>query len=84
MDPVHTKNTLDMIKRGNYNIIGDGNVYWNLVNLDDAADAVVKAVNTSEINIGRTFNICDDKPTLYKDIVAFIAEKLNADTPGTI
>ena len=83
-DSVHTKNTLDMIKRGNYNIIGDGNVYWNLVNLDDAADAVVKAVNTSEINIGRTFNICDDKPTLYKDIVAFIAEKLNADTPGTI
>jgi nucleoside-diphosphate-sugar epimerase len=79
-----TVSTFDMVKKGMFNIIGDGNVYWNLINVDDAADAVVKTVNNGENNKGKTFNICDDEPVLYKDVISFIAEKLDAERPGTI
>lgn len=83
-DSALTVSTFDMIKKGMFNIIGDGNVYWNLINVDDAADAVVKAVNNGENNKGRIFNICDDEPVLYKDVISFIAGELNSKKPGTI
>ena len=79
-----TVSTFKMIKNGQYSIIGDGNVYWNLISVDDAAKAIVKAVNNAENNKGKIFNICDDEPVLYKDLVSFTAEKLNAVKPGNI
>ncbi len=79
-----TASTFSAIQKGAYNIIGNGNVYWNLINVDDASDAVVQAVNNSGNNKGKTFNICDDMPVLYKDVILFIAKKLKARKPGTV
>ena len=79
-----TASTFNAIKKGKYNIIGNGNVFWNLINVEDAASAVVKAVNNSGNNKGKTFNICDDMPVLYKDVMSFIAKKLKAPKPGTV
>ena len=56
----------------------------DLFDVDDAAAAVVQAVSNSVNNKGKTFNICDDMPVLYKDVILFIAKKLKARKPGTV
>ncbi len=83
-DSRHTASMYDLISRGKYPLIARGNVYWNLVTADDAAGAVVAAVKNGRKNIGKIFNICDDEPVQYRDLVAFIAKSLGAPKPGSI
>lgn len=83
-DSRHTTTMYDMISRGRFPLIERGNVYWNLVTAGDAASAVVAAVKNGRANIGKVFNITDDEPVKYKDLVEFIAKSLGAPKPGRI
>ncbi len=83
-DSRHTASMYDLISRGKYPLIARGNVYWNLVTADDAAGAVVAAVKNGRQNVGKIFNICDDEPVKYRDLVSFVAKSLGAPKPGSI
>ncbi len=72
------------ISEGKYPVIEKGNVYWNLVTADDAAAAVIAAVKNRERNTGKIFNVCDDKPVTYKELLTYIAKLLDAPDPGSI
>src|SRR4029079_9315270 len=61
-DSSQTQSMFKLIKKGYFPTIGDGKVYWNLLHVDDAAGAVVKAVENYAGNLGGTFNICDNEP----------------------
>ena len=79
-----TASIFENIKERKLSIIRNGNVYWNLINVDDAADAVIKAVDNAEYNTNKIFNICYNEPALYKDVIKYIAFRLNSDLPGSI
>jgi len=80
-DSAQTKGMLQMISKGLFPIVGDGTVYWNLINADDAADAVIAVVEKYETAAGQTFNVCDDEPVQYGTMVHFIADRLEARKP---
>ncbi len=80
-DSALTQSMFELARKGLFPIIGDGEAYWNNVSVDDAASAVVKAVENRSHGIGRTFNVCDDEPVTYRELVAFIAQTLKARKP---
>ncbi len=83
-DSEYTMSMYDLISRGKYPLIERGRVYWNLVTADDAAAAVIAAVRHGSKNIGKVFNICDDEPVMYRDLVEFVARSLGAPAPMSI
>lgn len=80
-DLPHTQATLEMIQRGKFPILGDGDTWWNLIHIDDAARAVVAAVAHYERNIGEAINVVDDTPVLQSEYVSGLAELLEASKP---
>ncbi len=83
-DSAQTRGMLGLIRKGFFPIIGDGKDYWNLINVDDAAEAVIKAIDSYEAGLRQTFNVCDDEPVRYGEMVRFIAETLGARRPMRI
>jgi nucleoside-diphosphate-sugar epimerase len=83
-DSAYTIAMYDLISRGKFPLIERGNAYWNLVSADDAAGAVVSAIKTAKKNVGKVFNICDDEPVLYRELVEFLARSLGAPKPASI
>lgn len=55
-----------------------------MLNVDDAANAIVKTIEHYQNGIGHTLNVCDDEPVLYQDLINFIAERLEAAKPRHI
>lgn len=80
-DSAHTESMFQMISRRSMPIIGSGNVYWNLINVDDAAQAICQTIDHYEHCLHQTFNVCDDEPVLYGELIAFIAQALGAGKP---
>lgn len=80
-DSPQTQAMFQLARRGFLPIVGDGLDYWNVINVDDAAEAVVKAVENHEAGAARIFNVCDDEPVQYRELVSFIAESLGARKP---
>jgi nucleoside-diphosphate-sugar epimerase len=83
-DSAHTQAMFQLIPRRFYPIVGAGHGYWSLLNADDAATGVCQAVKQPEACIGQTFNVCDDQPVQYGDLMAFIAATLGAPQPRHI
>jgi 2-alkyl-3-oxoalkanoate reductase len=83
-DSVQTRGMLDMISRGRFPVIGGGRVWWSLIHADDAAAAVAHTVEVYPVGLGQTFNIVDDEPVLYRELVHAIARKLGARRPGGV
>jgi len=80
-DSSQTQAMFQMIQKRFFPIIGDGNVYANLINVEDAAEAVVKAVARPDNCANKTFNVCDDEPVLYETYLNFVAATLGARPP---
>ncbi len=61
-DSAQTSSMFSAIQRGRFPVIGSGEVYWNMITIDDAADAVLSAVHSGSTRPGEVFNICDNEP----------------------
>lgn len=83
-DSVHTQTMLDMLQKRRFPVVGDGGGYLNLINVDDAADAVCAAVENHRRCRGATMNVCDDHPVTHNDLTSFVAEQLGASPPPRI
>jgi 2-alkyl-3-oxoalkanoate reductase len=83
-DSAQTASMFDGVAKRRFPVIGNGRVYWNIVNIDDAADAVVKAVLRTNISSGNILNVCDDEPVTYRDLVDYIADTLAVPRPRSI
>lgn len=72
------------IRAGSFPVIGSGANYWNIIQVDDAAAAVRSALAHYEAGLGQTFNVCDDEPVRYRDLMNFIAQTLQAKKPRSV
>lgn len=83
-DSYNTLQILDLVKKRKFPILGDGSSYVNFIHVEDAALAVVKTVINYENIIGKTFNISDDTPATYGEVLPFIAERMNVKNPRKV
>ena len=80
-DSAQTRAILDSARRGQFPVIGSGQPFWSQIQVDDAAAAVVVAVENHAKAIGHTYNVVDDEPARYHDVAAFIARSVGARPP---
>jgi nucleoside-diphosphate-sugar epimerase len=83
-DAHNSKSMIEGVKRKKMPVIGKGEYYWNLIHADDAAEAVVAAVENHNGNTGRAYNVCDDQPVTMKDLLYAIAEMTNSPEPASL
>jgi nucleoside-diphosphate-sugar epimerase len=83
-DSAQTRALFELTRAGSYRMIGDGAIFQNNIHVDDAAQAVLKAVDHYQESLGQTFNVCDDEPVLSRDLLTFVAEALKAGKPARI
>ncbi len=79
-DSHSTRQMCQYLKKRRYPIIGDGTAFHNLIHVDDAARAVVRAVFSD----GRTsgiFNVCDDEPVQVGTLLRYLARELRVRPP---
>jgi nucleoside-diphosphate-sugar epimerase len=72
----------DMMEKGRSKIIGKGDNYIPNIHADDAAQAIVKAIE--KLPIGERFIIADDTPVKQKDFMNYMAELMQKKPPGHI
>lgn len=81
-DSPQTASMFSAIGEGKFPVPGNGGVFWNLVNLDDAAAAVVRAVDDRGADgPAAIYNVCDDEPVTIGELVGFIAGSMAAPPP---
>lgn len=80
-DSAHTQAMFQLMPRRSYPIVGSGDGYWSQISVDDAAAAICQVVRQPDACIGQTFNVCDDQPVQYGELMSFIAETLDAPRP---
>lgn len=80
-DSAHTQAMFRMVRKRLSPVIGSGDFYWNLIDVDDAATAVTKVVDNFDACLNRTFNIGDDEPVLFETYLNFVADTLGAGSP---
>ena len=83
-DSWNTTYLFESIRKRQMPIIGKGDFYWNLISVDDAADAVVYSLENFERLKNKTLNFTDFSPVRYKDFVAGMVALTGAKKPFTI
>ncbi len=80
-DAFHTQDFISNAMRGKLPLIGKGNNYWNFIHADEAARAIVFAVDNFDLLKGETLNITDFKPIPSKEVLDQMRTKLGAKRP---
>ena len=84
-DSAHTRSILQSARRGQFPIMGRGDAYWSQIQVDDAAAAVVSALEhpaqANGLTPNVTYNVVDDQPARYRDVATFIAQAVGARPP---
>ncbi|MEZ5041218.1 MAG: NAD(P)-dependent oxidoreductase [Saprospiraceae bacterium] len=83
-DSIQTQGMLDGCRNGKFPIIGKGDNYWNMIHADDAASAVVHALQNAPKLARTTFNITDFSPVRYSDLIKAMAKATGGKTPKQI
>src|SRR5919106_72897 len=68
------------IKRGRFPIIGDGQVFYHLVYIDDLVEGILRC-GTADQAIGEIFILAGPEYTTLNDLVATVAKELGARPP---
>jgi nucleoside-diphosphate-sugar epimerase len=79
-DSSQTRMLLELTSQRRFPVLGRGTAYWNLIHLDDAAAAVVKAAEAGPRGAG-TFHVCDDEPVTARVLLDHLAALLGAKRP---
>ncbi len=83
-DSFHTAAILSGVQKGRFPIIGDGNVFRNMINVDDAGGAILRILDRVDRSIGRTFNVVDDQPVIARNLIEYVADLLGAPAPRRV
>jgi dihydroflavonol-4-reductase len=68
------------IKRGRFPMIGDGQVFYHLVYIDDLVEGIVRC-GTADQAIGEIFILAGPEYTTLNDLVATVAQELDGRPP---
>ena len=80
-DVPHTTMFRDLLARGRLPIVGDGEAYWSVIHLDDAASAVGHAVEGLR---GGLWHVIDDEPVPIAEFLGTFASLLGAPRPRRV
>lgn len=81
VDSIQTLNQFKLVKKGLFPVIGKGDAYWNFIHIDDAAAAIVAAIEHHKTAKQKIYNIVDDEPVTYEDALHFLAKYLKVSEP---
>jgi nucleoside-diphosphate-sugar epimerase len=74
--------TVDLLRRGRYRIVGTGTNTWSLIHADDLAEVYVLALERGQA--GSNHFAGDDVPAPRSAVVERLAEALGAPRPGRV
>ncbi len=83
-DSWNTTYLFDSIRKRQFPVIGKGDFYWNLISVDDAANAVVYSYQNFQRLKNKTINFTDFSPILYKDFAIGLAALTGSKKPFSI
>lgn len=83
-DSISTQHLIDKIRKRNMPVIGKGNYFWNYIHVDDAARAVVYALQRFKTLKNRTVNFTDFEPVRAKKALDESARLTNSKSPYQI
>jgi nucleoside-diphosphate-sugar epimerase len=83
-DSWNTIQLLETVRKRNLPIIGKGDFYWNLISVDDAADAVVYAYQNFNRLKNKTINFSDFSPVLFRDFAHGLTALTGSKKPFSI
>lgn len=72
---------LENIVKGRFPVVGDGGGVWSLVQIEDAAEATVAAIERGAPGI---YNVCDDEPAPVREWLPALAEAVGARRPRRV
>jgi 2-alkyl-3-oxoalkanoate reductase len=72
---------LELVRKRQFPLVGDGGAVWSFVHLDDAASATVLALERGEAGI---YNIVDDDPAPVREWLPELAAALGAKPPRKV
>ncbi|MFW9778193.1 MAG: NAD-dependent epimerase/dehydratase family protein [Candidatus Heimdallarchaeota archaeon] len=75
---------ISQFAKNQFSYVGDGSAYWNIISVDDAVEAIVKAIENYRECIGMTFNVCDNEPVKVKDLLTYSAKVAGFKNPKKI
>jgi nucleoside-diphosphate-sugar epimerase len=70
---------VEMIKKRQFPLVGNGNGLWSFLHADDLATATLAAIEKGRP--GEIYNIVDDEPAPTREWLPFLAEQLGAKPP---
>ena len=76
--PGATDDQVELIRKRQYPLVGDGGGYSSWIHLDDAASATALAI---EQGVDGVFNVVDDEPAPARDWLPYLAECADAKPP---
>lgn len=81
-DAWHSQFLMSQARQHQLAVIGDGNAYWSLLHADDAATAIVRALDDAEA--GAIYNVADDQPMRMADLFDLLASLVGAPKPRRV
>lgn len=72
---------LDQVREGRTVFEGSGETYLNLLRIEDATEAVWKALHAPSLSHGQIFNAADGHPAPKREVVAWLARQLGKPEP---
>ena len=70
---------VEMIKKRQLPLVGNGNGLWSFLHADDLATATLAAIEKGRP--GEIYNIVDDEPAPTREWLPFLAQELGAKPP---
>jgi 2-alkyl-3-oxoalkanoate reductase len=80
-DSYHTQKLLSDVKRRKMPLIGHGNYYKPNIHSDDAAESIIHVVENFRAHKNRIFNITDQDPLTYKEMLLQICDITRSPSP---
>jgi nucleoside-diphosphate-sugar epimerase len=74
--------TAELLVRGRYRVIGDGQNYWSLLHLDDLGEAYALALERGAP--GASYFLSDGEPLRRRSVIDHLADALGCRRPGRV
>ncbi|HEY8548061.1 MAG TPA: NAD(P)-dependent oxidoreductase [Acidimicrobiales bacterium] len=72
---------VELLRKGQFPIVGDGGGIWSFIHIHDAATATVAAIENGP---GGVFNVVDDEPAPVSEWLPVLAEAVGAKRPRRV
>lgn len=81
-DAWHTQLLVSLARKRQLPTLGDGKGYWSLIHAEDAAQAIVLAMEDGPA--GSIYNVGDNEPVRMAELVTHLADQLAAPSPWNV